>query len=356
MTVTACSTSNASGSLGPMGLWEEALTAFDVSFVTLDQEGRLTRFNEVAERISGYDREEVLGQSAIEALIASEDRAKTRDVLGDLNGRLAVRQTETHWATKGGERRLVRCSAMSLDGEGEELPRIVGLGVDLTRRRRLEREAVETEERLRREIGAELHDMLASHLAGTTMLISALARKVERGRATTADEIRRLAELVREALDQVRMLSHGYVASELETENLASALEQLAEQTETISKTSCACRVDEEANAVLPSDEAALHLCRIAQEAVRNALKHGRPSRIEIALEVRSRPFAGRAIALEVRDNGRGLPEEIEEGVGMKSMRRRVRLLGAELEIEPADEGGTCVRCVLPLGDRASRG
>lgn len=332
-------------------LWGQALAAFDVSLVVLNGEGRLAGLNETAEQISGYDREEVLGEPA-EILVAPEERAKVKDVLGRLYSESAANQTDTRWITKGGEQRLVRCTTMSLPGESGEPSRVIGLGVDLTRRRELDREVVDVEEELRQEFGAELHDMLASHLAGTSMLAAALANKVERGGVAKAEEIRRLAELVQEAMEHVRKLSHGFVAAELEAEDLAAALEQLAEQTEAVSQASCTCRVAKEASVSLPSEEAALHLCRIAQEAVRNALKHARPSRIEIVLETREDPSKGVAVALEVRDNGAGLPEEVGKGAGMKSMHRRARLMGAELEVEPSEEGGTCVRCVLPLGSR----
>jgi signal transduction histidine kinase len=92
--------------------------------------------------------------------------------------------------------------------------------------------------------------------------------------------------------------------------------------------------------------EAGSHLFRIAQEAVNNALKHAAPSEIRIGLEQNE----GRLV-LEIEDDGSGLDESqpAADGLGLRVMRYRARLIGAVLEAGTAAAGGTCIRCTLPL-------
>jgi signal transduction histidine kinase len=93
----------------------------------------------------------------------------------------------------------------------------------------------------------------------------------------------------------------------------------------------------------------AVHLYRIAQEAVTNAAKHGRPSRISILL--RTGP-AG--LTLSVTDDGKGFSraDGVHKGSGLSIMRYRSAAIGAVLRIEDAPERGTRVGCTL--ADRAA--
>jgi signal transduction histidine kinase len=89
--------------------------------------------------------------------------------------------------------------------------------------------------------------------------------------------------------------------------------------------------------------EAVLHVLRILQEAVQNALKHARAS----ALWVEARHDVGR-VRVSLRDNGCGLPAPLDEGRGLRHMRRRAERVGATLNLEPAGPG-TRVTLLLPL-------
>jgi signal transduction histidine kinase len=91
--------------------------------------------------------------------------------------------------------------------------------------------------------------------------------------------------------------------------------------------------------------DTSLHLYHIAQEAVANAVRHGRAARIDIRLTVR----AG-TIALDVRDDGSGIPAEHTEGLGLRTMRQRAALLDAVLRVRRGPTGGTVVNCVVRRG------
>jgi signal transduction histidine kinase len=92
--------------------------------------------------------------------------------------------------------------------------------------------------------------------------------------------------------------------------------------------------------------EVAGHLYRIAQEAVTNALKHAAASEIRIGLEGRDS-----AIALEVDDDGEGFDEASHagDGIGLRVMRYRARLIGGELEIGSAPAGGVRISCQVKV-------
>ena len=94
--------------------------------------------------------------------------------------------------------------------------------------------------------------------------------------------------------------------------------------------------------------EVEAHLYRIAQEAVSNALTHGRAERIDISLN-----GAGGRGLLSVRDDGAGLPQEVtdQDGIGLQTMAYRSRLIGATLELRRRARGGTIVTCTFPLTD-----
>jgi len=88
----------------------------------------------------------------------------------------------------------------------------------------------------------------------------------------------------------------------------------------------------------------AIHLYRIAQEAVSNALKHGQARRIEIGLTAK-----GRSITLAVKDNGTGIPRKLpkRKGMGLRIMRHRAEVMGGALLVEPVPGGGTRVVCTV---------
>jgi signal transduction histidine kinase len=120
---------------------------------------------------------------------------------------------------------------------------------------------------------------------------------------------------------------------------LRQALRGLAERTELSGPT---CTFVFEGEEATVDHQATLHLYHIAEEAVANAIRHGAPERVDIRLTVR----AG-TIALDVRDDGSGIPDDPDEGLGLRTMRQRATLLDAMLRVRPSPTGGTLVSCVV---------
>jgi signal transduction histidine kinase len=93
------------------------------------------------------------------------------------------------------------------------------------------------------------------------------------------------------------------------------------------------------------------HLYRIAQEAVSNAIRHGKTTRIDINLATK-----GETIVLAVRDNGVGIPKKLplHKGVGLHVMQYRVGVLGGSLVVQRQPTGGTAVVCTVNNEKRKS--
>jgi signal transduction histidine kinase len=107
------------------------------------------------------------------------------------------------------------------------------------------------------------------------------------------------------------------------------------------------CRFECDAPVPIRESDVATHLYHIAQEAVNNSLKHGRPRRIAIRLAGGDGPF------LSVEDDGVGLDESWPtapgaKGMGLLIMSYRAKMIGGALEIQPGAGGGTSVHCTFP--------
>ena len=117
------------------------------------------------------------------------------------------------------------------------------------------------------------------------------------------------------------------------------ALNQLAVRTDELEGITCAFKC--ELPVELTDSLIATHLYRIAQEAITNALMHGRPEHILIALDSKN----GR-LMLQIADDGIGFdPTAVNQGMGLKTLEYRASLMGASLTISPVEAGGMLVTC-----------
>jgi signal transduction histidine kinase len=216
---------------------------------------------------------------------------------------------------------------------------------DLRREELLEREILEIADHEKERLGRELHDGLCQSLAGiaalTTGLSRSLAASAQPGPAAVADEIVRLLS---ETIGEVRDLAHCLGPVRLNGTGLVGGLETLARNVSHLYRGSCTFAVDGDYPRL--REEAVTHLMRIAQEAVRNAVAHGRADHIDICLEC-----AERSGVLSIRDNGVGLSENDRDhhGIGLHTMNYRAHAIGGALTLSRRPEGGTVVTCAFPL-------
>jgi two-component system CheB/CheR fusion protein len=218
--------------------------------------------------------------------------------------------------------------------------------VDVTKHRTLERELVNATEKVRREIGQELHDILSSDLTAIAIKIDSIAQRLDEARPEEAEALQEVIDTTREAAEKSRTLSHELVPMGLQEEHLAAALESLCNEQEDLSELSCVFVGDRE-EPLPKKKETAMQLYRIALEAIVNAREHANPSEIQVDLRRRDGN-----LVLRVRDDGTGLPDSLDEveGLGIRTMRYRANLIGASLTLETTAGDATVVRCTLPLG------
>jgi signal transduction histidine kinase len=211
---------------------------------------------------------------------------------------------------------------------------------DITERKRLEREILEVSSRERHSIGRDLHDGLGQELTGVALMLRGLATRVERRSPGTVEYINEIVGLVNQSIESARALARGLLPVRTDTGGLAFALRTLAARSRDLYGLEVNFRAEVWPETGL-SEASASHLYRIAQEALTNAARHGRPSRVEILLEVSSSGFS-----LTITDDGAGIgrAKKTGTGMGLKIMRYRADMIGAEFRIEPNMPQGTIVR------------
>lgn len=197
-----------------------------------------------------------------------------------------------------------------------------------------------------RRIGQDLHDDVGQELTGLALKAQTFAEILaerEFPEQAIAGEIVAAVERIHR---KVRALSRALVPADVESQGLKAALKVLAAQTS--EATGVACRLVAREVGEIPDSRTAIQLYRIAQEAVSNAINHGRARTIGIVLECER----NRA-ALTIEDDGIGIPMEPKRGpgVGLSIMRQRAELIGARLTAKRIPTGGTRVTCRLERSD-----
>lgn len=306
---------------------------------THDLNGHITTINAAGERLLGRDRA-VLHQKCLLDFMAEDQRAAGAQWLADIIDGTAPTMVEWDFLSARGERVRLEISTRLIEHEGRQIE-IEGIARDVTERHRLEQEILEVSTREQRRIGHDLHDGVCQQLAGIAFLSDILADKLEEQGRREAAEAHKITELVNTANKQTRGVARGLFPVRLEENGLVSALEELVENSGAFYKTRCEFRCD--APVSTRDHTVAHHLYFIAQEAIVNAVKHGRPTLIEVSLAAER----NQGCVLAVRDNGLGLTSSSPQGRGMgiRIMKYRARIIGAELHVRNRAEGGTEVVC-----------
>ena len=219
----------------------------------------------------------------------------------------------------------------------------------LERAQQLEQEIITISERERQRIGRDLHDEVCQYLAAIGITTSMLKQQLESQSHALAKNAGDIASLLQDAAMRTRDLARGLSPVDRDEGGLESALEELASTTSKLAGISCTIICPE--TVAITDNLQKIHLFRIAQEALSNALKHGRARSVVIALEVSDGTFS-----LRVSDDGVGfnpIPGE-GKGMGLKIMRYRARMISGKLEIQPNSPFGTVVVCTIEKGSLGS--
>jgi signal transduction histidine kinase len=232
--------------------------------------------------------------------------------------------------------------------ESKVAARTAELGQRAQQLQKLTLELSQAEERERRRIALILHEDLQQQIAGAKFHLN-LARNRARYDPPQQALVDRVDEMLKEAIEKSRCLSHDLSPAVLHMNDLGEVLRWLANRVR--EQQGLTVQVDVASAATLPSEALTMFLFRAAQEMLFNVVKHAGVN--EAALRVRHR---GRYVCLRVSDRGRGFdPQEIRKtaGFGLLSIRERVELLGGRMKIKSVPGRGSVFRIVVPDGEQS---
>jgi signal transduction histidine kinase len=207
---------------------------------------------------------------------------------------------------------------------------------DVTQHRLLERQVLDASDQLQRQIGQDLHDGLGQLLTGTAFLTKGLQHSL--GSEHQA-QTQRIVELINLAIARVRSLARGLSPIHVDAQSLMDVLRHAVNEASELLGVTCELTQRDFVDTAQPA--AIAQLCLITREAITNAVRHGQASHIVVCLS-RQEELS----VLSIEDNGVGIGELVE-GLGVRSMRYRARIIGGELDVSRTPTG-TAVRCLWP--------
>jgi PAS domain S-box-containing protein len=314
--------------------------------------GIISSWNAGAQRIYGYTPAEAVGQPST-MLCAPENRDSVLRSLEQVKRGIHIGHFETTRIRKDGRQIDVSLSYSPIKGASGEVVGASAIARDVTERKTLQRAVLEIAGLEQRRIGQELHDSIGQELTGLAMLTQRLVGELTAAQFPETAAARTIHTGLQRALSHVRAMSKGLVPVEVDADGLMIALADLASRTSDLLGISCKfeCRRP----VAIADNQTAMHLYRMSQEAVTNAIKHGQPRNIVIRLGLE-----GDLVTLRVIDDGTGFAAASGNaaGSGLRIMHYRAELIGAQLEITPAWPHGTIVTCSVaqrqPVGSSHS--
>lgn len=207
--------------------------------------------------------------------------------------------------------------------------------------RSLQEELLNISDDERRRIGQDLHDGVGQHLTGTSMLAKRLSHRLTEAAPEYAADAARISQLLNEAIGSTRDLGKLLAPPLLSQEGLAPALAELCQSAEQL--LGIRCTLVDQSDGRLHDPVVGMHLYRIAQEAISNAVKHGQAK--EVVVDLTS---SRQSTCLTVSSDGAPFtePSASDSGLGWRIMRYRATMIGASLQAVTQDDGRTAIICV----------
>ena len=216
-------------------------------------------------------------------------------------------------------------------------------------RRRLENELLDITEKERKRIGIDLHDDLGQHLNGIALLLEALQLKLSQKSQPETAEVERIKSLLIKTMNHAHRVAHDLASVDLQNDDLEAALKQLAGHAETMFELDCELNASGQVPA-LPQ-AVVKQLYKIAQEAVTNAIKHGKAKKVDMSLAT-----SNGDLIMTICNDGEPFPETLglKNRMGLRIMHYRAHVIGATVSIRGRGESGAIVTCSVPLNGIAS--
>ncbi len=248
----------------------------------------------------------------------------------------------THEFPKIG-RRTMLLNARQLRFQGIGRNMILMAMEDITERLQLQRTVLDISEQEREQIGLNIHEGLAQYLTGIAFMAGALHDRLRKKSSNEVADVDELIKLLHKACEVTNDMAKGLFPVQLIREGLTRALEALVQTTEDTFKVRCQFISD---GAVRIGDvNVVRQFYRIAQEAVNNAIRHGKGKHIRIHLDQKDG-----LITLTVTDDGKDSSKSAVKpsAMGLHIMNYRARAMGGTLNVQSVRGKGTTVICTVP--------
>ena len=304
----------------------------------INEHGVVEITNPAFDGMFGYGRGELIGcemAELAEGAFSNRERWLSRGSSGSLHLEFDARRRDgTAFAVAG------VLSRFEVAGRNHSLVVLQ----DVSERKQLERAILQAVNREQYRIGNDLHDGLGQELTGIALMLRGVAGRLTTEYPAILPEVESITRLVSNAIENTRALARGLSPVNLERGGLQDALNGLAMHAMELYGVQVAFSHRLQGKPL--SAELQNHLYRIAQEAVRNAVKHGQARTIRLHLTT-----ARAKVKLAITDDGIGLPDGAMDatGMGLKIMRYRARMLGGEVQFERVEPNGTRIVCECPI-------
>ncbi|MBV8275719.1 MAG: PAS domain S-box protein [Verrucomicrobia bacterium] len=303
--------------------------------------GRFTETNEIFCRLVGRPPESIIGQPLSAIQLTGEGDAGFLNLTSQTDSR----EYEVNLVRPDGSALNVLVTAKpTLAGDERSILLMIQ---DLTDLRRLRKDIVAISEEEQRRFSRDLHDSHCQDLTAIAFFAETIAAGLASHDKEAAKQIRMLVDMVQRSAENVHALAAGLDSQQIQEAGLTIALEKLVSRVGRRFGLTCTAAIDR--NLEDRTAAQALHLYRIAQEAMSNAARHGRPHfiKLEFQLDVDTG-------TLRITDDGVGFTrEKTPNGLGLRTMEYRASLIRGSLKIESKPGSGTVVTCSFPLpGER----
>lgn len=209
---------------------------------------------------------------------------------------------------------------------------------------------LELQEEVLTKVSGEIHDHIGQGLAGVALALQSLEaeRLTERGTRIVDGSVQRVVT----ATEELRNLSHLMSGTKVESLGLIEALRRELAFLSLTNKMQVKYHHFDRQSFPPISSPAVILLFRIAQEAIKNVIKHASASLLEVSIDYLTN---NNTLVMTISDNGTGIPQTYREGMGLASMKQRASLLHAQLDISNSPAGGTLVIIKLKIEDDTSK-
>lgn len=313
------------------------------AIITIDDRGSVRTFNKAAEDLFQYKSSEVIGENVNvlmpqpyrrehDGYIRNYHQTGERKIIGI--GR------EVTGKRKDGTTFPMYLAVSEVNVNGQRL--YTGIIRDISEQRRLEQEVLRVSEHERHRIGQDLHDGLGQMLTGITLINQNIAASLKEEHHPLAKDVNEITDLLKEADEYARGLSRNLVPVELDSSGLVAALQRLSSNAERLFNIDC--ELKNTLNIHFDDPTSLTHLFRIVQEATSNAVKHGNASKVQVDMQANETK-----LTIKIEDNGTGFAPDWDQhkGLGVRIMKFRSRLIGANLEITESNLGGAAIIVTL---------